>query len=576
MVQRSSKWKRAFVAAAAVASIFLRVADATTSSPPNARLTSSENSLQNMCPVPCDATADKDPCAEYSVVRVNLCSYARVATLRSLHELCHVLVIQSTLIMHGQKVDVLVADADSLQRNLPLCTRTRSDGTGSATPIENTNQILSPRLANVDVATQAVGQTSDKTFYDMYHVIEDMQSRWMSFVRRSNDVHIERIGKSVQGQDILMLRIGRTDKANPRRVFISALQHAREWAAGMTVTYMADQMSASLAADSGGDPASTEMRALLSTVEVLIVPIANPDGYNYTRRNRFHRKNMRQTSGSACFGVDLNRNWGVAYGSPFSTSTDLCDDVYVGTGAFSEPEVKALRDVISKTKGIRAHIDYHTYGGMILGPWAYSGSTPPMSLEWRAFGGKIANAIAAASGTKYRWGLGYDEILPYYAAGVMSDWTFNQGIMSATIEVRPVALAGENLGLGGFILDIDKLHECCNENYNGLRSVLQWTKTASLPGTPGDGSDAVDSSVENANNSTTPVPTTAGTPVVNAGNNQNSRSGVVGGGGWAGIAIAILLAVGVIAYLTLCFVRKRRQQPESNIVALELSPEDVA
>jgi Zinc carboxypeptidase len=238
-------------------------------------------------------------------------------------------------------------------------------------------------MGDIDVSTQTAGYTEDATFYDKYHIIEDLQSKWSQFSARSTDVSIEVIGKSTQGQDITMLRIGCTSATNPSRIFINAVQHAREWAAGMTVPYMADQMSAALAAGRNGDAAALEMQIMLSEVEILIVPISNPDGYNYTRRNRFHRKSMREHVGSPCVGVDLNRNWGVAYGGSSSTSSYVCDDIYIGSGAFSEPEVKALHDVVKRTKGIRAHIDYHTNGGMILGPWSYSRKTPSLVEEWR-------------------------------------------------------------------------------------------------------------------------------------------------------------------------------------------------
>jgi len=53
--------------------------------------------------------------------------------------------------------------------------------------------------------------------------------------------------------------------------------------------------------------------ALLNKIDVIIIPLVNPDGYAYTfHGNRLWRKNRRQDS-QAKYGVDLNRNWVCKY-----------------------------------------------------------------------------------------------------------------------------------------------------------------------------------------------------------------------------------------------------------------------
>lgn len=54
---------------------------------------------------------------------------------------------------------------------------------------------------------------------------------------------------------------------------------------------------------------SDSSEELLEHVDWLIIPMDNPDGYEYTRSvDRLWRKNRRQIS-RKCFGVDLNRNF---------------------------------------------------------------------------------------------------------------------------------------------------------------------------------------------------------------------------------------------------------------------------
>ena len=53
------------------------------------------------------------------------------------------------------------------------------------------------------------------------------------------------------------------------------------------------------------------------------------------------RKNRRKNKDSKCDGVDLNRNFGKAYGT--ASSKNPCDEDFRGDSAFSEPESAAIR-----------------------------------------------------------------------------------------------------------------------------------------------------------------------------------------------------------------------------------------
>jgi hypothetical protein len=428
------------------------------------------------------------PCADDVPARVEVCSDAHAARLVQAKARCSILVI-GEMIAAGHSVDVIAASIDII----PRCDQRRLTRAGGASADWGGVFQLAPRVGDVDVTEQREKYTDGPPFYDMYHVYEDFQKRWASMAARGKDVRSEVIGKTVQGRDLQMLRIGRTSESNPRRVFINGLQHAREWAAAMTVTYIADQLTDSLTGRPGvGGKYTSDMAAvrdILQTVEVLVVPISNPDGYVYTRQSRFHRKNMRVNAGSSCVGVDLNRNWGKGYGAPASTSTKACDDVYIGAGAFSEPETAALRDALTSNAGVRAQVDYHSYGGMILGPWSYTGEElPPNADAWREFGDSIDGGMQSVRGTKYRMGLGTDKVLSYFAAGVMSDWTYAQGLMSATIEVHPVLGKDVTLGLSGFVLDAAGMRQSCEDNFGGFVGLLRYINATATDGQAPSGS----------------------------------------------------------------------------------------
>src|SRR5439155_9721728 len=130
------------------------------------------------------------------------------------------------------------------------------------------------------------------------------------------------VGASLDGRTIWALRIG-TPGATP--MLIDGTQHAREWISAMVTTCVADR----LVRDYDRDPA---IRAFVDHTRLWIVPVANPDGYQYSwSTDRYWRKNRRDR-----FGVDLNRNFSVGFGGSGSSSSRL-SPVYRGPYAFSEP-----------------------------------------------------------------------------------------------------------------------------------------------------------------------------------------------------------------------------------------------
>ncbi len=243
-------------------------------------------------------------------------------------------------------------------------------------------------------------------------------------------------------------------------------QHAREWVSPMTVTYIASK----LIDDASSDPVVAQ---LLSDVRFVIIPVLNPDGYLYSwSSERFWRKNRRDNAGSSFDGVDLNRNWDVAFGGD-GTSTDPSSDIYHGTAAFSEPETAALRDLaLSFGDDLVAHIDYHTYSQLILWPLGYELGlvTPePDRSFFQSLSGDMSDLIQSYSGAFYdpiqSWQL-------YAAAGTCSDWFYDgAGVPSFTVELRPEAGAG----FGGFDPSPDVILPTAQENWEAAKLFAQRT-----------------------------------------------------------------------------------------------------
>ena len=149
------------------------------------------------------------------------------------------------------------------------------------------------------------------------------------------------IGQTEQGEDIVALKVYRhagrlRDGRRPATLYLGA-QHARE----VDTPEMVRRLAHHVVDGYSIDPALTE---LVDTTELWFVPVANPDGYDYTFTpgNRLWRKNLRDNDGdgrlTANDGVDLNRNFPTKWGyDDEGSSPDEGSSRSRGSGPASDP-----------------------------------------------------------------------------------------------------------------------------------------------------------------------------------------------------------------------------------------------
>jgi murein tripeptide amidase MpaA len=249
------------------------------------------------------------------------------------------------------------------------------------------------------------------------------------------------VGTSIENRQIPFLRIASPGSpANKPALLIKSLQHAREWIGGATTMYVASKLLTGF----GTDPQITRV---LNNFQVIIVPVANPDGYVYTwTTNRLWRKNRRPnigTSAPSSFGVDLNRNWAYQWGGQ-GASTAPNNDTYRGTAGFSEPETLALSGFITARPYVKLHIDVHSYSQLILSPWSYTATLPPDNDVFTTLNAVFKAGMEGVNGLTYTAGPTYTTIYP--ASGASGDWTYGaRGIFGWGVELR-------DTGTTGFIL----------------------------------------------------------------------------------------------------------------------------
>lgn len=320
-------------------------------------------------------------------------------------------------------------------------------------------------------STRLLFPATDTNFYRQYYSFHVLQQKWKDLAAKfAPNVTLNVIGFSHQNRPIYALYIGRTSTSNPRRILINSLQHAREWITVPVATYVVEELAVRLA--TGKMPHS----AFLENVQMIVVPLVNPDGYVITNdTDRFWRKNARP--GVRCDGVDLNRNWGFDFGGSHSTSQDSCGDLYIGPSMFSEPETQALQNLVLNSSGIVVHLDVHSYSQLVLGPWAYTTAIPPNLDVIEALGEGIAYDLSNFSGKLYRFGLqSKPPALIYMASGTMSDWTFASNITSFVIELRP-----ERYDFNQFLLPEYQIYPSCLEFFTCLEKLFLFAKPDTVP-----------------------------------------------------------------------------------------------
>lgn len=161
---------------------------------------------------------------------------------------------------------------------------------------------------------------------------------------------VRELGASTEGVPVLGAWLGA--EAVPAVSVVIAGLHALEWIGVETALALAGRLAAAPPADR----------------RVLVVPVANPDGYRAVEadlragRRRYRRANAR--------GVDLNRNWPTAF---VRTPRLPLGWSWGGPHPCSEPEVAAIVRALDSEVAAGARIDtalsLHSFGRKLLVPW---------------------------------------------------------------------------------------------------------------------------------------------------------------------------------------------------------------
>jgi carboxypeptidase T len=315
------------------------------------------------------------------------------------------------------------------------------------------------RLAQRNFAPPLLSGVGDSPFFDDFRSLEEYEATWAELADALPEIMSrEQIGVTYEGRKIWVYEIS-TAPVDAPAVFLNFGQHAREWITPMAATYFLSRLVQDY-------PSDESLQTLLSQVRIYLVPLVNPDGYEYSwTDDRFWRKNRRPE-----FGVDLNRNWSEAWGEEPGSSSDPEHGNYRGTGPFSEPETAAMRAFIASRPQIVAHADIHSYSQLVLYPLSYlSWEVPSLQGKAKAWAEGQAAVMSELNGVEYT-PLRGSELYP--ATGVAMDWSFGElDLMSFTYELRP----GTDVDFpDGFVLPPEEIVPTCEEARVGILELLQY------------------------------------------------------------------------------------------------------
>jgi hypothetical protein len=246
-----------------------------------------------------------------------------------------------------------------------------------------------------------------------------------------------KLGTTIQGREILAVKLtqgarGQKDGSRPA-VLYSATQRAREWIAAEVdrrlMNWYVDKWRAN----------DKDVKKLLQSTELWFMPVANPDGYQYTfSTERLWRKNLRDNDGNGQItvgdGVDPNRNFPNHWGYDNEGSSAVTSsDTYRGTAPVSEAETVAMKGLLDRI-GFEFQVNYHSNGQWLLYPegWQIGTATADDPIYYAMSGNLDKPAIAG-----FQPGLSSDVL--YVTNGETTDYAHAS---RGTLAWNPVLYAG--------------------------------------------------------------------------------------------------------------------------------------
>ena len=242
------------------------------------------------------------------------------------------------------------------------------------TPVQTVTETT--QISDVDADIVDPNQT-----YSFEQMIDDAKALAAQYPELiSTDV----IGYSVEGRELLLVRLGRGEK----KAVLAGAHHAREYISSTFLMETVDEYAQ--AYYGSGDFGGYNIKTLLDAVTLYIVPMVNPDGVNLVQNGVESTldpekvESMRMMKDSYdewkanINGVDLNRQYPCHWEEKASNTDVPSSEMYKGVAPATEPEVKALMELCEENDFVLA-ASFHTKGEVIY--WADSGTEQAIAAD---------------------------------------------------------------------------------------------------------------------------------------------------------------------------------------------------
>jgi succinylglutamate desuccinylase len=213
-----------------------------------------------------------------------------------------------------------------------------------------------------------------------YHDFNTVQSHLQTLLKSYPDLtSLEEYGRSLEKRPLLALKVS-TSKTQTQKpaILLTSSTHGDEL---ITVEVLFGLLETLLS----GSKTDSRLSKILENFEIYFIPVVNPDGY--VNQERYAN------------GVDPNRDY------PWPQDPNHK----------SNPCISAIMKFYESHQ-IRASIDFHAFGEMIMYPWAYTYTSLP-SFEEEVFDG-VTEKMASFNGYTY----GQISKVIYVAQGSSADY----------------------------------------------------------------------------------------------------------------------------------------------------------
>ncbi|XP_068612466.1 carboxypeptidase B2 [Brachionichthys hirsutus] len=313
-------------------------------------------------------------------------------------------------------------------------------------------------LIEMQTRNDSTNPRSSASFYERYHSLDDIYY-WINRTQQDNPstVKLILIGSSSEKRPLYVLKLSLNNRPNKKALWLDCGIHAREWIAPAFCLWFVRYSLAFYRQN-------PDMTRILDNMDVYVLPVMNPDGYEYTwTTNRMWRKNRSISRSSDCVGVDLNRNFDANWCTE-GASDEPCSEIYCGAFPESEPESQAVADYLRSHKdSVQLYLSIHSYSQMLLFPYSCTLDEAENHKELFEMAQEAAQKIRRYYQNAYKYGAGAKTI--YLSPGGSDDWAYNLGIKySFTFELQ-------DRGRYGFLLPPSHIPTACNEALIAVKTI---------------------------------------------------------------------------------------------------------